>query len=211
MRKLNLFIKRLIDFLGSLIGSIIISPILIIISLVIKITSKGPVLFKQERIGINGKTFKIFKFRTMIVNAENIGDGLTVKSEKDSRITKVGMFLRKTSLDELPQLFNVILGQMSLVGPRPPVTYFPYEGYENYPSWAKKRFSMSPGVTGLTQVTVRNSVSWDERIVIDNKYIEKFNIWYDIEILVKTFIKIFKSESIYLQVNKEDKKSNINK
>lgn len=197
--------------MGSLIGSIIISPILIIISLVIKITSKGPVLFKQERIGINGKTFKIFKFRTMIVNAENIGDGLTVKSEKDSRITKVGMFLRKTSLDELPQLFNVILGQMSLVGPRPPVTYFPYEGYENYPSWAKKRFSMSPGVTGLTQVTVRNSVSWDERIVIDNKYIEKFNIWYDIEILVKTFIKIFKSESIYLQVNKEDKKSNINK
>lgn len=198
MRKLNLFIKRLIDFIGSLIGAIIISPILIIITLLIKFTSKGPVLFKQERIGKDGKTFKILKFRTMVVNAEMIGDRLSVKSENDNRITNIGKVLRATSLDELPQLFNVILGQMSLVGPRPPVTYYPYNGYDNYPEWAKKRFTMKPGVTGLTQVTVRNSVSWDERIEVDNKYIESFNVWFDIKILFRTLGRIFRSQNIYL-------------
>lgn len=209
MRKLNLFIKRVIDFFGSFIGVIIISPILIIISLLIKLTSNGPIFFKQERLGKDGKTFKILKFRTMVVNAENIGDGLTVKSENDNRITKIGKFLRATSLDELPQLFNVILGQMSLVGPRPPVTYYPYDGYENYPNWAKKRFSMRPGVTGLTQVTVRNSVSWDERIVVDNKYIDSFSIWFDIKILFSTFQKVFKSQNIYMKSEKEKNKATI--
>lgn len=202
MRGLNLFIKRLIDFFGSLIGSIIISPILIIIALLIKLTSKGPVFFKQERLGKDGKTFKILKFRTMVVNAEKIGDGLSVKSENDNRITNIGKILRATSLDELPQLFNVILGQMSLVGPRPPVTYYPYNGYDNYPEWAKKRFTMKPGVTGLTQVTVRNSVSWDERIEVDNKYIESFNVWFDIKILFRTLGRIFKSQNIYMDKSK---------
>lgn len=198
MRRINLFIKRLIDFFGSLIGSIIISPILIIIALLIKLTSKGPVFFKQERLGKDGKTFKILKFRTMVVNAEKIGDGLSVKSENDNRITKIGKLLRATSLDELPQLINVILGQMSLVGPRPPVTYFPYDGFNNYPEWAKKRFTMRPGVTGLTQVTVRNSVSWDERIKVDNEYIDTFNVWLDIKILFRTLGRIFKSQDIYM-------------
>jgi len=198
LRTLNLIIKRLIDFFGSLIGTIIISPILIIIALLIKFTSEGPVLFKQERLGKDGKVFEIFKFRTMIVNAEKIGDGLSVKTEDDNRITKIGKFLRATSLDELPQLLNVILGQMSLVGPRPPVTYYPYDGYNSYPNWAKLRFSMKPGVTGLTQVTVRNSVSWDERIKVDLKYVESFNIWFDIKILVDTFLRIFKSDNIYM-------------
>jgi len=202
MRELNLFIKRLIDFFGSLIGSIIISPILIIIALLIKLTSKGPVFFKQERLGKDGKTFKILKFRTMVVNAEKIGDGLSVKSKNDNRITKIGKILRATSLDELPQLFNVILGQMSLVGPRPPVAYFPYDGYDNYPEWAKKRFTMRPGVTGLTQVTVRNSVSWDERIKVDNEYIDSFNVWFDIKILFRTLGRIFKSENIYMDKSK---------
>lgn len=203
MRIFNLFIKRLIDFTGSLIGIIIISPILIIIALSIKLTSKGPVFFSQDRLGKNGKVFKIIKFRTMVVNAEKIGDGLTVKSENDNRITKIGKFLRTTSLDELPQLFNVIAGQMSLVGPRPPVTYFPYDGFGNYPEWAKRRFTMHPGVTGLTQVTVRNSVSWDDRIVVDNKYIDAFNVWLDLRILFKTVFKLFKSENIYMQTDKK--------
>ena len=202
MRELNLFIKRLIDLFGSFIGSIIISPILIIIALLIKLTSKGPVFFKQERLGKEGKIFKILKFRTMVVNAEKIGDGLSVKSENDNRITKIGKLLRATSLDELPQLFNVILGQMSLVGPRPPVTYFPYDGYNNYPEWAKKRFTMRPGVTGLTQVTVRNSVSWDERIKVDNEYIDSFNVWFDIKLLFRTLGRIFKSENIYMDKSK---------
>lgn len=209
MRALNLFLKRLIDLFGSLIGLIILSPFLLIIALGIKLTSKGPTLFKQERLGRNGKVFKILKFRTMVVNAENIGDGLTVKSESDNRITKVGRILRKTSLDELPQLLNVLVGEMSLVGPRPPVTYHPYDGYGNYPDWAKKRFSMKPGITGLAQVTVRNSVTWDERIVVDNQYIDRFNIWLDIKILFKTLLKIFKSENIYLDKNQNDKKSTI--
>ncbi|WP_320055304.1 sugar transferase [Anaerosalibacter bizertensis] len=209
MRTLNLFLKRLMDLLGSLIGLIILSPFLLIIAFAIKLTSKGPVLFKQERLGRNGEIFKILKFRTMVVNAENIGDGLTVKSELDNRITKVGRILRKTSLDELPQLLNVLVGEMSLVGPRPPVTYHPYNGYENYPAWAKKRFSMKPGITGLAQVTVRNSVTWDERIKVDNQYIDRFNILFDIKILFKTLIKIFKPESIYLKNSQKDKESTI--
>src|SRR5690625_3257727 len=128
MRNINLIFKRIIDILASLIGLVILSPLFIIISVAIKTTSKGPIFFKQSRLGRNGESFKIIKFRTMIVNAEKIGDGLTVKSENDDRITKVGKFLRSTSLDELPQFFNILLGQMSLVGPRPPVTYYPYEG-----------------------------------------------------------------------------------
>lgn len=208
VRSVNLIIKRIIDFLGSLIGLIIISPILIIIALSIKFTSKGPILFKQERLGRDGKTFKIFKFRTMVVNAENIGDGLTVKSESDTRITKIGKILRATSLDELPQLLNVMKGQMSLVGPRPPVTYFPYDGYNNYPDWAKKRFTMKPGITGLTQVTVRNSVSWDERIKVDNKYIDSFNVCLDIKLLFKTVSRIFKLENVYMDKSKSSSADN---
>jgi len=205
MKKTNLFIKRLIDIFCSGVGVIIISPILIIIALLIKLNSKGPVLFKQERIGLYGKVFVIFKFRTMVVGAEQLGDGLSINTSTDSRITKIGKFLRSTSLDEFPQLFNVLKGDMSLVGPRPPVTYFPYKGINDYPDWAKNRFNMRPGITGLAQVSVRNSVSWDERIKIDNKYIQNFNFYLDIKILLKTFYKLFKSENIYMEQQVKDK------
>lgn len=205
MRKINLFIKRIIDILGSLIGLIIFSPLFVIIAILIKLTSEGPVFFRQERLGKDGKTFKILKFRTMVVNAEKMGDGLKVKSEYDSRITKIGRFLRATSLDELPQLWNVLIGQMSLVGPRPPVPYHPYK-YDKYTGFQKRRFEMKPGMTGLAQVTVRNSVSWDERINMDVNYIDQFNVWLDIKILFKTLQKIFKRESIYLEhKNKSEK------
>lgn len=197
MRNINLFFKRCIDFLGSLIGLIILSPVFAIISVLIKLTSKGPVFFLQERLGKDGKVFKIIKFRTMVVNAEHMGDGLRVKEGTDPRITKIGRFLRKTSLDELPQLFNTLAGSMSLVGPRPPATYHPYNGYENYPIWAKKRFQMRPGVTGLAQATVRNSASWDERIRIDNEYIDKFNVLFDIKILFMTVARVLRSSDIY--------------
>jgi lipopolysaccharide/colanic/teichoic acid biosynthesis glycosyltransferase len=158
-------------------------------------------------LGKNGEIFKIYKFRTMVVNAEKIGDGLFVKSEQDSRITSVGKFLRATSLDELPQLINVIIGDMSLVGPRPPVPNHPYK-YNEYTDFQKKRFEMKPGMTGLTQVTVRNSVPWDQRISIDVKYVENFNVWLDIKILFKTLIKIFNRESIYMQ---SEQKNSISK
>lgn len=199
MRQASLFIKRFFDIFGSLTGIIIILPLLTIVSLLIKLTSKGPVLFRQERLGKAGKIFEILKFRTMVVGAEHMGDGLKVRNDKDNRITGIGKFLRSTSLDELPQLFNVVMGQMSLVGPRPPVTYHPYDGYENYPGWAKERFSMRPGMTGLTQVTVRNSVPWEARIPVDIEYIKRFSLYLDTKILLKTIFKMFKKESIYIQ------------
>ena len=198
MRSINLFLKRTMDLLGGAIGLLLISPILLLLSVLIKIDTKGPVFFKQERLGKNGKVFKIIKFRTMVVNAEHLGSGIFVKAESDSRITRVGKVLRKTSLDELPQLFNVHAGQMSLVGPRPPLVSHPYK-YEEYSNIQRKRFSMRPGITGLTQVTVRNSVAWDGRISVDLDYIEKFTIFLDIKILFKTVAKIFTRESIYLE------------
>ena len=190
MRKVQLAIKRIFDFCACLLGLIIISPFFGLICLAIKLDDHGPVFFKQQRIGKNGKIFGIYKFRTMVVNAESIGDGLVVKTEEDPRITKVGKFLRKVSLDELPQLLNIIKGEMSLIGPRPPVVYHPYDGYDNYPERAKKRFDMRPGITGLAQVEKRNSASWDERIEIDVKYVEQFSLLLDIKIFFRTFLSM---------------------
>lgn len=197
----------MMDFWGSLLGTILILPLLLVIAISIKINSKGPVFFRQERLGRNGKVFKILKFRTMVVDAEKIGDGIFVKNETDNRITKIGKFLRSTSLDELPQLWNVLIGEMSLVGPRPPLPHHPYE-YNDYSDFQKKRFEMRPGMTGLAQVTVRNSVSWDQRILIDIKYVENFNIWLDIIILLKTMPKVFKRENIYRTYNSKKNQQN---
>lgn len=190
------YIKRILDFTLSLIALIVLSPVFVIIAIAIKIDSKGPIFFLQERLGKNGKVFKIIKFRTMIVNAERIGDGLKVKSENDNRITKIGRILRKTSLDELPQLINVVKGDMSLVGPRPPVTYHPYK-YEDYSEEQKRRFTVRPGITGLAQVKVRNSVTWDERIIIDVEYAKKVTFIQDFKIIIKTVVKVFEKENIY--------------
>lgn len=196
MRKLNLTIKRLLDFVLTLAGTIIISPILLVISILIKRSSKGPVLFKQQRLGYRGKVFKILKFRTMVVNAEHMGSGVVINEKDDPRVTKIGRFLRATSLDELPQVFNVLKGDMSLVGPRPPVTYHPYNGYENYPEWAKKRFEMRPGMTGLVQTTIRSDAPWDDRMKIDCEYVDKFSVLFDIKILFDTVKTVIKGEAI---------------
>lgn len=194
MRTINLGIKRLFDVCASLFGIVILLPILLCIAIAIKLDSPGPIFFLQKRIGKKGKTFDIYKFRTMVINAEFLGDGLICKEERDPRITRVGHLLRKTSLDELPQLINVLLGQMSIVGPRPPVTYHPYNGYNSYSDFAKKRFLMRPGITGLAQVEKRNSATWDERIDIDVKYIENFNIFLDISIIFRTLSVLFYTE-----------------
>ena len=186
MRAVNLFLKRFFDILCSGLGLIIASPFILIIAILVKTSSKGPIFFLQERLGKKGKVFKIIKFRTMVVNAENIGTGVKVDGKSDPRITKVGRFLRATSMDELPQLVNVVKGDMALVGPRPPVTYHPYKGYEGYPDWAKPRFQMRPGMTGLVQISTRSKTSWDDRIKIDLEYIEKFNVLFDIKILFGT-------------------------
>ena len=211
MRKFQLFVKRLFDIIVSFIAIVILSPVLLIVALAIKLDSKGPVMFLQERLGYKGKTFRIIKFRTMMVNAEHIGEGLRVSSDKDPRITKVGRFLRATSLDELPQFFNILGGSMSLVGPRPPVTYHPYKGYEGYPEWAKKRFEMRPGVTGLVQATVRNSVVWDERIKIDNQYIDSFSLWTDFKIMLMTVKRVFGGKDIYGVSHKPETESSTEK
>jgi lipopolysaccharide/colanic/teichoic acid biosynthesis glycosyltransferase len=197
MKRINLCLKRIIDIIGSLVGLVILSPVFLVIALLIKMDSPGPVFFVQDRLGLRGKTFRIIKFRTMVMNAENIGDGLRVSSESDPRITRVGRVLRATSLDELPQLINVLKGDMSLVGPRPPATYHPYNGFESYPEWAKKRFEMRPGMTGLAQVMVRNSASWDERIRLDLQYIESFALHEDLRLLLLTVRKVFQRQSIY--------------
>src|SRR5690554_4856627 len=197
MRIFSLFIKRCLDVLLSLFGLVLVSPLMLIIAILIIIDSKGPVFFKQERLGKNGRVFKIIKFRTMITDAEKKGDGLTVKEENDVRITKIGKLLRKLSLDELPQLLNVFIGNMSLVGPRPPVTYYPYNGYAKYPEWMKLRFQVRPGITGLAQVTYRNSAIWNQRIFLDVKYVKKFSILLDCKILLFTIKSLLVKNNIY--------------
>lgn len=190
------YIKRLLDFILSLIGLIILSPVLLVVAILVKCSSKGPIFFKQERLGKDGKVFKIIKFRTMINNAENLGTGLRITGKDDFRITKVGGVLRKLSLDELPQLINVLKGDMSLVGPRPPVTYFPHK-YEEYDEIQQQRFYVRPGITGLAQVRVRNNATWDERIEIDVEYVKSLSFINDFKILFETVFKLLKNENIY--------------
>ena len=195
---IGLFFKRLFDVLSSLIAIIILLPIWIIIPIAIKCDSKGPVFFKQERRTKKGKIFKMLKFRSMVVNAENIGTGL-FNYENDPRVTKVGRFLRNTSIDELPQLFNIFAGQMSVVGPRPCVKN-ELGDFDTLNKKYKKRFQMKAGLTGLAQIQGRNDIEWDKKVEFDNEYIDKFRkygAFYDIKILFLSVFKLFKKENIY--------------
>ncbi len=198
MRIINLALKRLFDILSTFIVILLLLPIWIIIPIAIKCNSKGPVFFKQERRTKNGKVFKMLKFRSMVLNAESMGTGL-FNYENDPRVTKVGRFLRKTSIDELPQLFNIFAGQMSVVGPRPCVKY-ELGNFETLNKKYKKRFQMKAGLTGLAQVKGRNDIEWDKKVEFDNEYIDKFRIFgvfYDIKILFSSVIKVFRKENIY--------------
>ncbi len=198
MLLVNDILKRLFDIIFGFLGLLLSLPIFIVISCAIKLESKGKVFFKQGRLGLNGCEFKIYKFRSMVENAEKIGTGL-FNFKDDPRVTKVGNFLRKTSLDEIPQFINIIKGDMSFVGPRPPVTY-ELGRYEDFDEELKKRFKMKPGVTGLAQVNGRNEISWDDKIKFDLKYIEgyrKYGILLDFVILFKTIIKVIRMEGSY--------------
>jgi len=195
-----IFLKRLIDFLILIIVSIPLLIIGIIIAFLIKYDSKGSVLFKQNRLGENGKVFEIYKFRTMVQNAEKIGTGVFT-NDRDPRITKMGSLLRKTSLDELPQIINIFKGEMSFVGPRPPVPYHPYK-YEDYDETQKLRFTVKPGVTGMAQAYGRNTLSWDERIEYDVKYVKNISLLLDIKIVVKTILSVIRKENIYREKGK---------
>ena len=198
MMKVHLFFKRIFDFLLSLVGLVVLSPLFIVIAIVIKCDSKGPVFFKQERRTKNGKIFRMYKFRSMVVNAERQGAGL-FNYKDDPRVTKVGRFLRDTSIDELPQLLNVLKGDLSLVGPRPCVSY-ELGDYETLNKRYKKRFEMRAGITGLAQIKGRNENSWDEKVGFDNQYIDLFKkqgLWLDMKILFSTVARVFKSKNIY--------------
>lgn len=195
---MNLFLKRTFDVVSAGVLSLVLLPVWMIIAIAIKLDSKGPVFFKQGRRTKDGRVFQMLKFRSMIVNAEQMGAGL-FNYENDPRVTKVGRFLRNTSLDELPQLLNIVKGDMSVVGPRPCVTY-ELGDFETLNKKYKKRFQMKAGLTGLAQVKGRNDISWDEKVVYDNEYIDLFQkqgIWIDIKILFESAIKVFKKEDIY--------------
>lgn len=192
MKRFQYTIKRVIDFCASLTGMIILSPLLLIVAVLIKITDNGPLLFCQDRLGKDATIFKLYKFRTMVPNAVNMEAGLSV-TENDKRITRVGKFLRKTSLDELPQLFNVINGDISLVGPRPAVP----QHLEYYGQFERKRLQMRPGITGLAMVRGRASIPWSQRIKYDVEYVEKFSLCLDLKILIETFPVVLKRKNTY--------------
>jgi len=185
-------VKRLFDFIVSFLAIIIFIIPMIIISLLIKIDDGGPVLFKQKRGGYKQRHFNILKFRTMVLNAEKKGLGYKTE-ENDPRITKIGKFLRKYSLDEIPQLFNVLKGDMSIVGPRPALTV----QTDEYNEYQKRRLDVKPGITGLAQVNGRNALTWDERIEWDIEYVESQTFLYDIKIIFKTVSTVFGNKNIY--------------
>ncbi|WP_415271212.1 sugar transferase [Enterococcus casseliflavus] len=202
-RYVYFFVKRAIDILGSLVGLILFIPIFLIVAFLIKKEDKsGPVFFSQERVGKNGKIFKMYKFRSMSVDAEerlasllekNEIEGAMFKMKNDPRVTKIGRYIRKNSIDELPQLWNVLRGEMSLVGPRPPLV----REVNIYSEYDKQRLYVKPGCTGVWQVSGRNHVGFEEMVNLDLKYISKMSFFYDLLIIFKTFYMIIKPNGAY--------------
>lgn len=182
------FIKRAIDILGSFLGGLLISPILIIIAIFIRIKLGSPIFFTQDRVGKDGKVFKIVKFRTMLEAYDKFGEPLSDKE----RVTSFGNFLRSTSLDELPELINVLKGDMSLVGPRPLLV----EYIDLYSKEQFRRHEVRPGMTGWAQVNGRNNLDWDERFKMDVEYVDNVNLLLDIKILFLTIFKVLKRDGI---------------
>lgn len=196
-------LKRIMDIFGSLVGLILLTPLFLIITILMKKEEpKEPIFFTQTRVGKDGKPFKMYKFRSMCVNAEeqleellkyNEVEGAMFKMKEDPRITKVGGFIRKTSIDELPQLLNVLIGEMSLVGPRPPLV----RELRDYTPYDKQRLLIKPGCTGLWQVSGRNEVGFEEMVELDLSYIKNISLKNDIEIIAKTFGVMFKPNGAY--------------
>lgn len=197
MYQLNLLIKRCFDIVSCLIAVIVLIPLWIIVGIAIKLDSKGPVFFKQGRRTKDGRVFQMLKFRSMVMNAEKQGTGL-FSYDNDPRVTRIGAFLRKTSIDEFPQFFNVLMGDISVVGPRPCVTY-ELGDFDTLNKKYKKRFQVKGGITGLAQCKGRNENSWDEKVTLDNEYVDLFKkegVWIDIKILWWSVLKVFQGSSI---------------
>ncbi len=195
-----LIVKRTIDILGALIGLVLLSPIFLIVAIAIKLDSKGPIIFGHTRRGLHGKDIKVYKFRTMYENSQEIFNNFTkeqkeefyknFKLENDPRVTKIGDFLRRTSIDELPQLINILNGSMSIVGPRPIVQ----KEIDLYGDYANKLFSVVPALTGYWQANVRSDTTYEERIKMDMYYIDNRGFWLDFKIIIKTFGSVLKGE-----------------
>ncbi len=196
-------IKRGTDIGGGVLIALMISPLLVLVAALIKLESKGPVLFKQQRVGLNGSLFEMWKFRSMVVDADclkhalagknEMQNGVLFKMKRDPRVTRVGSVIRKLSIDELPQLFNVIRGEMSLVGPRPPLA----NEVAQYKRSDRQRLSVVPGLTCLWQVSGRSDIPFDQQVALDVEYIETQSIWLDISLLIKTIPAVITARGAY--------------
>ena len=191
-------IKRALDILFSATVLVVSCPLWLIIAILIKLDSTGPVFFVQKRVGKDGKPFQACKFRTMVQGATDQGAGLLIEGQDDPRITRIGKFLRRWSLDELPQFINILKGEMSVVGPRPTLLY----QVEQYDEFQRRRLGVKPGITGWAQIHGRNLLSWPQRIEYDVWYVDNWTLALDVEIIVKTFPVLFKREGLYADKEK---------
>ena len=209
MRGFYRAVKRFLDVTAAFLGLVLLSPLLLAVSILIKIDSRGHVIFRQKRIGRNGKVFEIYKFRSMCVGAEKTGSGV-YSGKGDARVTRIGKILRATSIDELPQLLNILKGEMSFVGPRPPLTYHPWK-YEEYTDFQKRMFEVRPGITGWAQVNGRKDVEWHKRIELNVWYVDHMSLLLDIKIMFMTAFKVLTNadnENSGATVNKSTEPSN---
>ena len=209
MRGFYRAVTRFLDVTASFLGLVLLSPLMLAVSILIKIDSRGPVIFRQTRIGRNGKVFEIYKFRSMCVGAEKTGSGV-YSGKGDARVTRMGKILRATSIDELPQLLNILKGEMSFVGPRPPLTYHPWK-YEEYTDFQKRMFEVRPGITGWAQVNGRKDVEWHKRIELNVWYVDHMSLLLDIKIMFMTAFKVLTNadnENSGATVNKSTEPSN---
>ncbi len=202
----NIVLKALIDYIGAILGLIALSPLFLFIAIIMKLTDPGPIVYRRRVVGVGGKEFDAFKFRTMVVNSKEVLEELLArdpsareeynkyyKLKEDPRITKVGAFLRKTSIDELPQLINVLRGEMSIVGPR----MITMEEVEKYGKWGLNLHTVKPGITGLWQVAGRSELTYEERVRLDMNYIRNYSIWIDLQIVVQTIPAVLMSKGAY--------------
>lgn len=199
-------VKRGIDIIGAVCMLILGIIPMLIVAFLIKLDSKGPVLFRQKRLGIHGKVFEILKFRSMVVNAEHTGSGV-YSGKNDARVTRIGRILRATSIDELPQLINILKGDMSFIGPRPALTYHPWP-YEEYSNHQKHMFDVRPGMTGWAQVHGRKEVPWPERIELNVWYVAHMSFYLDMKIFFITIVKVFTNADNENSTQTADSKSN---
>jgi Undecaprenyl-phosphate galactose phosphotransferase WbaP len=203
---INVVAKTILDYVGAVAGLIALSPMFLVIITIMKLTDPGPIIYRRRVVGVGGKEFDAFKFRTMVVNSQEVLDDLLArdpiaraeyeqyyKLKNDPRITKIGAFLRKTSIDELPQLMNVLRGEMSLVGPR----MITMVEVEKYGKWGLNLHTVKPGITGLWQVSGRSDITYEERVRLDMRYIRNYSIWLDIQILVQTVPSVVMSRGAY--------------